>query len=87
MKKLLFVLLLGIVFISCKEKGQVTYEPEDFIIIHGKTYKLVSVVPCENCKEIWIMYPKDSLDSIPTNLNYTISEGKHTRVQSVIKVD
>ena len=87
MKKLLFVLLLGIVFISCKEKGQVTYEPEDFIIIHGKTYKLVSVVPCENCREIWIMYPKDSLDRQPTVINYSEKAGKTSFNQAVIKVD
>lgn len=87
MKKLLFVLLLGIVFISCREKGEVTSEPEDFITIHGKVYKLMSIVPCEDCHPIWIMYPKDSLDAQPTVINQTITADKTSYNQAVIKVD
>jgi len=86
MKKLLF-LLVSLLFISCYQKGTVRHEPTEFIEIHGKIYKLMSVTPCTGCNAIWIMYPKDSLDSQPQIINYDVSNGKFTSNQTIIKVD
>jgi hypothetical protein len=86
MKKVLF-LLASLLFISCNERGTITNEPTEFIEIHGKVYKLMRVTPCTGCNSIWIMYPKDSLDSQPQIINYNVNKGKYSVNESVIKVD
>lgn len=86
MKKLLTIVSL-LLCISCNEKGQISHSPEDFIIIHNKTYKLMNVIPCDDCDGIWIMYPKDSTDNIPQIVNFTTSSGKVSSNQTVIKID
>lgn len=87
MKKILFI--LSIAFLSsCEHKrGEIRQYPQDFIEINGKVYKLVKVVPQDGANGIWIMYPKDTLDKIPTVLNYGVQSGKSTRNQTVIKID
>ena len=86
MKRILAT-LAALTLISCSERGEI-YEPaSDFIIIHGKTYKLMRVVPSNGAYPIWIMYPKDSSDVMPTIINYQKSHGKTTINQAVIKVD
>ena len=86
MKRILTV-LIALTLVSCNERGEI-YEPaSDFIIIHGKTYKLMRVVPSDGAHAIWIMYPKDSSDTMPTILNYQERQGKATINQAVIKVD
>jgi hypothetical protein len=86
MKKILLGLGL-ITLISCSERGEVYDQPTDFIIIHGKTYKLMRVIPSDGANGIWIMYPKDSNDAMPTILNYQVQQGKATVNQAVIKVN
>ena len=86
MKKILLGLGL-ITLISCSERGEVHEQPTDFIVIHGKTYKLMRVVPSDGANAIWIMYPKDSNDAMPTILNYQVQQGKATVNQAVIKVN
>jgi|LakMenEpi03Aug12_release.lakeMendotaPanAssembly.Ray.scaffolds.fasta_scaffold493812_2 hypothetical protein len=89
MKKIILLISLFTVFGCTKntKKGSVNYEPQDFIIIHNKTYKLMSVIPCDGCNSIWIMYPKDSTDSQPQVINYNVKQGKTHTIQTVIKVD
>lgn len=86
MKKVLLVLGL-ITLVACTERGKVYEQPNDFIVIHGKTYKLMQVVPADGEHAIWIMYPKDSNDAMPTIINYNVREGKVVYNQAVIKVD
>lgn len=86
MKKILLVLSI-VVLGSCQKRGEVTQHPQDFIEINGKVYKLVRVVPADGEHSIWIMYPKDTADKMPTVLNYEVHEGKTTRIESVIKID
>jgi len=86
MKQILLGLGL-ITLISCSERGEVREQPSDFIVIHGKTYKLMKVVPADGENSIWIMYPKDSNDAMPTILNYNVQHGKNVSNQAVIKVD
>jgi hypothetical protein len=86
MKKILLGLGL-ITLISCSERGEIREQASDFIIIHGKTYKLMRVVPSDGANPIWIMYPKDSNDAMPTILNYQVQQGKTTVNQAVIKVN
>lgn len=86
MKKILLGVGL-ITLISCSERGEVHEQPTDFIVIHGKTYKLMQVVPADGERAIWIMYPKDSNDAMPTIINYNVREGKVVYNQAVIKVD
>lgn len=86
MKKI--ALLLSIVALgSCQKRGEIYQHPQDFIEIHGKIYKLMNIVPAEGYRSIWIMYPKDSSEKMPTVLNYEVQEGKTTRNETVIKVD
>jgi hypothetical protein len=86
MKKILLVLLI-VALASCNKRGEIHKHPQDFIEINGKIYKLVSVVPADGENAIWIMYPKDTADKMPTVINYTVQEGKTTRNESVIKID
>ena len=86
MKKILLGLGL-ITLISCSERGEIREQASDFIVIHGKTYKLMRVIPSDGANGIWIMYPKDSSDAMPTILNYQVQQGKTTINQAVIKVD
>jgi len=86
MKKILFIAIVAL-FSSCNKTGEIKDKPKDFIVIHGKTYKLMSVVPCDGCRSIWIMYPKDSLAKQPEIINYDFQSGKTTKTETVIKVD
>ena len=86
MKKILTALAI-LTLVSCSERGEVREQPADFIVIHGKTYKLMRVVPSDGAYPIWIMYPKDSSDAMPTIINYNTKQGKATVNQAVIKVD
>ena len=86
MKRILTVLAV-LTLTSCSERGEVREQPSDFIVIHGKTYKLMRVVPSDGANAIWIMYPKDSSDAMPTILNYQTKQGKATVNQAIIKVD
>lgn len=91
MKKLLLTILISSLFIACTyKKGEILESPKDFIIIHGKTYKLMRVVPEDNARPIWIMYPKDSLDKQPELINWTYTTGGKnitTHSETLIKVD
>jgi hypothetical protein len=87
MKKLILTITVSLLILSCNERGEITDQPSDFIIIHGKTYKLMRVVPKEGCNSIWIMYPKDSLDAMPQSINYIRSNGKTSTSETIIKVD
>ncbi len=89
MKKIvnsLAIIITIILFSGCSRKGDIVHEPHDFMIINGKVQKLMSVVPCNGCKHIWILYPKDSLDTTPTILNYDIKNGKTEENETIIKV-
>ena len=86
MKKLILLLLFSL-FGCYSNKGEIKNIPTDFIIIHNKTYKLMRVVPCDLCEPIWIMYPKDSIDSQPQVINYNVSRGKNVVNNTIIKVD
>jgi hypothetical protein len=86
MKKLLLILSI-VALSSCSERGEIYHQPQDFIEINGKVYKLVSIVPADGEHPIWIMYPKDTTDKMPTVLNYEIPAGKTTQNQAVIKID
>lgn len=86
MKKLLLGLLL-ISLTACSTRGEIDHQPTDFIIIHNKTYKLMSIVPCGGCNSIWIMYPKDSTDAVPTSIGWVEQQGKVRVQKTVIKVD
>jgi hypothetical protein len=86
MKKILLATLL-IGMMGCSQRGEVRQKPQDFIEINGKVYKLVSIVPADGEHPIWIMYPKDTGDKVPTVLNYEIPAGKTTQNQAIIKID
>lgn len=86
MKKILLILSI-VALSSCSRRGEIYQTPQDFIKINGKVYKLMNVVPRDGSRGIWIMYPKDTADKVPTVLNYEVPEGKTTRNETVIKVD
>jgi hypothetical protein len=73
MKKLITVIACVALLSACGKKGDIVEAPSDFIIIHGKTYKLMRVIPSDGDHAIWIMYPKDSTDAQPTMINFEVS--------------
>jgi hypothetical protein len=86
MKKILFATLL-IGMMGCSQRGEVHQKPQDFIEINGKVYKLLKIVPADGEHPIWIMYPKDTGDKMPTVLNHEVKSGKTTQNQAIIKID
>lgn len=90
MKKNITIIAISIFTIflisSCQEAGHIEEAPKDFISIHGKIYKIMRVVPCKGCRAIWIMYPKDSADSMPESINYEVKSGKNYHNEAVIIV-
>lgn len=90
MKKLITAITCVALLSACNKKGDIIESPSDFVVIHGKTYKLMKVVPSDGSHPIWIMYPKDSTDSQPTIINYNVNSGgknNQTSNETVIKVD
>ena len=87
MKKIILLISILIILFSCAKRGEIIKEPIDFIEINGKIYKLIKVVPADGYNSIWIMYPKDGSDKIPTSINYNVKEGKNTINETIIKVD
>lgn len=91
MKRVYLTIALAVLLIGCSKQGEIQQAPQDFIIIHGKTYKLMKIVPADNERAIWIMYPKDSTDAQPEVINwdFTTNNGKSrtTHRQSLIKVN
>lgn len=87
MKKILSVIGFLLMLSSCSERGEIVHQPTNFIEIHGKVYKIMSIVPCEGCRDIWIMYPKDSANTQPVVINYEERVGKTIVNETVIKVD
>jgi len=87
MKKLILIIAVSLLILSCNETGEIIEQPSDFIIIHGKTYKLMKIVPKKGYHPIWIMYPKDSLDTMPQSINYEVQSGKTSTNETIIKVD
>jgi hypothetical protein len=87
MKKLILTIAVSLLILSCNETGEIIEQPSDFVIIHGKTYKIMRIVPKEGYNSIWIMYPKDSLDTMPQSINYIRSNGKTSTSETIIKVD
>jgi hypothetical protein len=86
MKKILLATLL-IGMMGCSQRGEVFQQPQDFIEINGKVYKLLKIVPADGEHAIWIMYPKDTTDKVPTLLNYDVKKGKTHHNETVIKID
>lgn len=86
MKKIFLVLSMVALF-ACQKRGEICESPKDFIEINGKVYKLIQVVPSDGNHAIWIMYPKDTSEKMPTVLNYEVRQGKTTRNETVIKVE
>lgn len=86
MKKIILVLSI-VALASCQKRGEIYHEPQDFIEINGKVYKLVRIVPADDERAIWIMYPKDTLDKMPTVINYNVPQGKTHANETVIKID
>ena len=87
MKKLILITTLLIGMMGCSERGDLRQQPQDFIEINGKIYKLVSIVPADGEHPIWIMYPKDTTDKMPMVLNHAVKSGKTTQNQAVIKIN
>jgi len=71
---------------SCHEAKQVgRVYPSDIEIVHyNRVYKLAQIKPCNGCNSIWIMYPKDSLNEMPLQINYDQLSGKVNENQTVI---
>ena len=84
-KILLATWLIGMM--GCSQRGEVFQQPQDFIEINGKVYKLLKIVPADGENAIWIMYPKDTTDKVPTLLNYDVKKGKTHQNETVIKID
>ena len=87
MKKLILTIAVSLLVLSCYQTGEITQKPSDFVIIHGKTYKIMRIVPKRGYDAIWIMYPKDSIDTMPQSINYEVGNSKHSATKTIIKVN
>lgn len=76
MKKLLIVLLLGLVMISCTEhkEGQVTNRSANHIIINGKKYRFVEIVPADGERPVWLLVPEDAEIEMPRVISQSWTE-------------
>lgn len=60
------------------EKSPVT------VVWNKKKFNLAQVYPDDHSYPIWVMYPQDSTEQMPLNLNYTQSLGKGSYNQTVV---
>lgn len=76
MKKLLIAFLFGIVLISCTEhkEGQITNKSVNHIIINGKKYKFLEIVPADGERPVWLLVPEDANVEMPRVISQTYTE-------------
>ena len=86
MKKLILAALIACTM-GCSERGEIEEPPTELLKINGKVYKILSVVPRNGARAIWIVYPKDSADTAPISDNYEVKNGKSTVVETVVRIN
>lgn len=84
MKKIIIVLIALVTFSGCiNKKGDVKTEPTDFLQVNGKAYQAMEVVPCDGCSAIWVVIPKDRIES-PVTVNYKVRRSKNYVNKTVV---
>lgn len=74
--------------VSCNQPGSIRHPEADRLLINGKVYRLIWYEPDKIAHGLWIMYPEDSLGTVPTSLGgvVTTHHGKHSRTIPVSTV-
>jgi hypothetical protein len=79
MKKLTFLLItiITLFLFSCSKEGEITGKSKGHIIINGKEYYFIKVVPEDGARPVWLLIPKDSKVETPQNISWKYSCGKN----------
>lgn len=75
MKRLIFIALIA-VLTSCSpnKEGEVTGRSDGRILINGKEYYFLQVVPADGERGVWLLVPKDADVKLPQTTSYEYSE-------------
>ncbi len=69
--KITFVLALLLLLIGCSKEGEITNRSQNHIIIDGKEYYFIKVIPADGERGVWLLIPKGQDVEIPRTLSYT----------------
>lgn len=79
-------MLFAIIFTlaSCSKEGELQNQSKQEIIINGKEYRFIKVVPADGERAVWLLVPKDSTVELPKSISWNYSCGKNcTATQTV----
>lgn len=80
MKTTLFIAIL-LIALGCsgRKEGEVTGRSNNHIIINGKEYYFLRVIPADGERGVWLLIPKDADVKLPqmTSYRYSKSCGKN----------
>jgi len=76
MKKLLIILFLGLVMFSCTDhkEGDIINQSANHIIINGKKYQFIKIVPADDERPVWLLVPEDAQIEMPRVISQTWTE-------------
>jgi hypothetical protein len=85
---LLLIIFIGLIALvsGCTPAGTVEQAEVKQIIVNDKVYNLTSVVPCDGCHAIWILYPENPDVEQPIVVNYNQQKGKYTENVTVVTI-
>lgn len=76
MKKLGLVVIFALTLLGCSKEGSVVDRSTNHVIIGGKEYYFIKVIPADGAKGVWLLVPKDASVQMPTVISYSRSCGK-----------
>lgn len=78
MKKLTLIFLVLLCF-ACSKEGEILDKSNNHILINGKEYYFIKVVPADGERGVWLLVPKDTKVETPgvISYNYTVNCGKN----------
>lgn len=75
MKLLIFIALFAaLTACSSNKEGEVTGRSNGHVIINGKEYYFLRVVPADGERGVWLLIPKDADVKLPQTTNYRYSK-------------
>lgn len=75
MKRLVFIALFAtLMACSPNKEGEVTGQSDGHILINGKEYYFLRVVPADGERGVWLLVPKDADVKLPQTTSYEYSK-------------
>lgn len=82
-----FAVFIALSFSSCNKEGEILDQSTKGVIINGKEYKFIRIVPTEGASAVWILVPKDARVEVPSTIAWKVSCGKNcTKMVSAILI-